>query len=305
MPASLAQLKFSNGVPSLHCPATGRLVHSGEWGTDTESMHSPHLRFFLDWDGNAWVVMPEELPPEQAAYQREVIRVLGAASEAYEHDNARIAACCAVMPDSALVLEVLDAPQGSFGGEIAYYGYDLAALPDELTDLRIRSIPRGEVGVETLDAPFEPEPDPRVAPFGYFGTDQFGVGMFRWAATSQASLARYVNEDLLGGLLEEEKPAQAVSTLHEGWQKAGLGLADVVAQLNSIAGDESTVVWWGTFSELTQGDSEFAREVREAWRESQDGCDGATERAGNEPDDGPVPEEALDEFVGYLADYGH
>lgn len=143
MPASFVALKFSEGVPSLHCPATGRLVHSSEWGTDTEAEHSPHLRFVIDWVGNAYAVNPESLPPDQATYQRELLRVLGAGADVYESDEARAAACCAVMPSSAVVFELLDAPQGSFDGEIAWYGFDLALLPEEaeLSSVQLRAIP--------------------------------------------------------------------------------------------------------------------------------------------------------------------
>jgi hypothetical protein len=305
MSASLAELKFFDGVPSLYCPATGRLVHSSERGTDTECTHSPHLRFVLDWVGNAYVVMPDVLPEEQAAYQRELLRVLGAADDAYENDNARIAACCALMPESALVMEVLDPPQGSFDGEIAYFGFDLAPLSAELTDVRLEAIPRGMEAGDDDAISAEIEPDPRVAPFGYFGTDQFGEGMFRWAATTQGLLARYVHEDLLAGLLEDEEVGDAVSTLHEGWARAGVGLGDVVAQLNRVTGDESTVVWCGTFGEIAGGDGEFAREVRGAWRQSRAGCSSPIVLAANETADGPVPDEAFSEFVAYLATYGH
>lgn len=306
MPASLAQLKFSEGVPSLHCPATGRQVHSDEWGTDTESAHSPHLRFLLDWAGNAYVVPPDVLPPAQTAYQREIVRVLGAADGTYESDNARIAACCAAMPDSAIVFEVLDAPQGSFGGEIAYYGFDLAPLPAGagLDSVRLRAIPRGVAGGGDVTL-VEQEPDPRVAPFGYFGTDRFGTGMFRWSGNVQESLARYVQEDLLGGLLEDEATAAAVSALYGGWVQAGVGLGDVVNQLNSVTGDESTVVWYGTFDEVARGDGEFALEVREAWRESRAGCSSPVPLAANGSIDSPVPDEAFGEFVAFLDSYGH
>lgn len=306
MPASLAQLKFSEGVPSLHCPATGRQVHSDEWGTDTESAHSPHLRFLLDWAGNAYVVPPDVLPPAQTAYQREIVRVLGAADGTYESDNARIAACCAAMPDSAIVFEVLDAPQGSFGGETAYYGFDLAPLPAGagLDSVRLRAIPRGVAGGGDVTL-VEPEPDPRVAPFGYFGTDRFGTGMFRWSGNVQESLARYVQEDLLGGLLEDEATIEKVTALHNGWKQSGAGLTDVLAQLNAVTGDDSTVVWFGTFDELAHGGGDFAREVRQAWRHSQGGCSSPVALGDNESAEGPVPDSALSEFIAFIATYGY
>lgn len=307
MPASFAPLTFHEGTPSLHCPATGRMVHSAEDGTDTEAAHSPYLRFFVDWAGNAYVAKPEALAPEQAAYQREVIRVLGAGLHEYEHDEARVAACCAVMPSSALVLEMRDASEGSYDGEVAWYGFDLAPLSaeDGLTFVQLVAVPRhGEDGADDSSSS-EPEPDPRMAPFGYFGTDQFGVGMFRWSTSAQAILARYVHEDLLGGLLEDDQSIAAVSARYDSWKQSGVGLSDVAAQLNELTGDESTIVWYGSFAELCTGSGEFGREVREAWRENRGGCSAPVGLGENESVDGPVADADLDEFVVFLTTYGH
>lgn len=150
----------------------------------------------------------------------------------------------------------------------------------------------------------ESEPDPRHAPFGYFGTDQLGVGMFRWSANAQEGLARYMHEDLLAGLLDSDDRIEAVATLYGTWQPAGVGLSDVVDRLNDVTGDESTIVWCGSFDELRAGAGEFAREVREAWRESRVGCGEPVPLAEGETIDGPVADGDLDAFVEFLEEYG-
>lgn len=150
------------------------------------------------------------------------------------------------------------------------------------------------------------EPDPRVAPFGYFGTDQLNVGMFRWSADTRAALARYVAEDLLGGLLEDdENIIGAVTSLYAEWEQAGTGLDAVVAELNALTGDLSTIVWCGSFDDLARGDGEFAREVREAWRESSVGCSETVSLADGEAIDGSIAQGDLNAFVRFLDTYGY
>jgi len=150
------------------------------------------------------------------------------------------------------------------------------------------------------------EPDPRVAPFGYFGTDQFNVGMFRWSADARAALARYVAEDLLGGLLEDDEDIiGAVTSRYAEWEQAGAGLDAVVAELNAVTGDLSTIVWCGFFDDLARGDGEFAREVRAAWRESSVGCSETVSLADGETIDGSIAQGDLDAFVEFLGNHGH
>jgi hypothetical protein len=129
MPATLVELSFTNGVPSLHCPATGRLVHDAEEGMASASPQTPHLRFVIDWMGNSYVAPLEAVPDDQKAYHLRVIRILQ--SDRFKSENALVDACVKVMPASALVFELLDAPQGSSDGEIAYFGFDLARTAED------------------------------------------------------------------------------------------------------------------------------------------------------------------------------
>lgn len=132
MPASLAELMFPDGVTSLHCPATGRLVFDADEGFDFDEQQSPHLRFVIDWVGEAWVARPRDVPSDQAAYQRRLVDILGGAEgQKFASQNALVEACREAMPPSALVFELLDPPQGSSGGEICYVAFDLARISYE------------------------------------------------------------------------------------------------------------------------------------------------------------------------------
>lgn len=146
MPATLVELSFSNGVPSLHCPATGRLVHDAEEGMELASPQTPHLRFVIDWIGDSYVAPLESVPDDQKAYHLQVIRLLQ--SDRFKSQNALVDACIKVMPSSALVFELLDAPQGSSDGEIAYFGFDLAILgeDDGHTDVTLVAVDDIEMG---------------------------------------------------------------------------------------------------------------------------------------------------------------
>jgi hypothetical protein len=131
MPASFAALAFANGTPSLHCPATGRLVASSDDGLDTDAPHTPHLRFALDALGNCFVVDPEVLPASQAEYQRRVVQVFSRDAGQFESQDDLVAACVAAMPSTAIVFEMLEPPQGSSDGWVAYFGFDLAPQDEE------------------------------------------------------------------------------------------------------------------------------------------------------------------------------
>jgi hypothetical protein len=139
MPAAFAPLVFPDGSCALYCPATGRPV-------SPELPQSPHLRFVVDWIGGIWAVDPAQLPEEQAAYQRTLIELFNDDDETFENQNALIAACVNVMPDSALVLEMLHPPQGSFAGEIAYFGFDLALCEDDSLPQSVMLLPVEDLG---------------------------------------------------------------------------------------------------------------------------------------------------------------
>lgn len=126
MSGSLAELVIDGGLAELKCPVTGIPLIVQNEGFDSDAHHSPHLRFFVDWSDQAWFVDPDDLPDAQARDQRKLVDILSD-DETFESQQAMIDACVEVLPESALVLEILDPPTGGYPGEICYACYDLGA----------------------------------------------------------------------------------------------------------------------------------------------------------------------------------
>jgi hypothetical protein len=133
MPGAFAQLTFLNGRTSLCCPATGRPVHTLDAEFDPDRPQTPHLRFVVDWAGDVHAVNPATLPAHQGKYQR---RLVGLPQEdqkdpeRFEDLNALMAACVDVLPDSAIVFELSNPFTGSYAGEFAHFGFDMAIGED-------------------------------------------------------------------------------------------------------------------------------------------------------------------------------
>ena len=126
MSGSLAELVIDGGISELKCPITGIPLIVQDDGFDSDAHHSPHLRFFVDWNDQAWFVDPDDLPHEQAGDQRRLVEIL-TNDEAFDSQHAMIDACLDLLPGSALVLEILDPPAGAYEGETCYACYDLGA----------------------------------------------------------------------------------------------------------------------------------------------------------------------------------
>lgn len=126
MSGSLAELVIDGGISELKCPITGIPLIVRNEGFDSDAHHSPHLRFFVDWNDQAWFVDPDDLPDEQARDQRRLVEIL-TNDEAFDSQQAMIDACLDVLPGSALVFEILDPPSGAYEGETCYACYDLGA----------------------------------------------------------------------------------------------------------------------------------------------------------------------------------
>lgn len=304
MPAPIAALEFSHGMPSLHCPATGRLVVSNEEGLDPGAAHSPHLRFVLDALGSAFVVDPAVLPAEQATYQQQIVRAFTSELDQFEGQRDLVAACAAALPSSGIVIEMTEPAQGSSDGWVAYFGFDLAPRYEEdaLQSVSLVAVERFEEGYTAEDHTggcSEP-PDPRVLTYGYFASDQFGVGQFRWFADPVGALFGYVRGDLEGGLLEEdEELIAACDAVYTKAKASGQGLHDVMVALNTITDDYSTIQWCGRFESLCNNDEPFASDLRTSYRELMDDEHDEEQLAR------PVSTAEIDDFVKFLAEYGY
>ena len=143
----------------------------------------------------------------------------------------------------------------------------------------------------------ETNPDPRSSPYGYFVTDQFNVGQFRWCADAAAALRAYVNDDLIAALLEDDGAViAATEALYRDATTAAKGLGDVVEALNAITDGYAAVRWCGTFKALCTGDDDFALELRGSWREDAD----------DDEDPGrSIAEDEMDDFLEFLEGYGY
>lgn len=119
MTASLAELKIEGGIAAFKCPITGMDITTQDEGFDSSAHHSPHLRFFVDWIGGIWAANPQDLPVEQEKYQKELISIFKNEG-LYESQNDMIARCAIALPESVLILEILNPPIGSFDGDICY-----------------------------------------------------------------------------------------------------------------------------------------------------------------------------------------
>lgn len=126
MAGSLAQIVIDGGISQLRCPITGIPLLVENEGFDADAHHSPHLRFFVDWAADTWFVDPGDLPEDQADYQSSLIGLL-TSDDAFDSRDEMIDACVAALPESALILEILDPPTGSYAGEVCYVCYDLGA----------------------------------------------------------------------------------------------------------------------------------------------------------------------------------
>lgn len=137
MAAALTEIAIRGGIKSLKCPITGIDVVVEEEGFDSDAEHSPHLRFFIDLIGEIYFADPADLPPDQALYQHQLVAIFANESEEIDQ-NTLVDKCLEVLPKSALVLEILNPPGGSYDGDIFYACFDLSS-PALISRIKMRS----------------------------------------------------------------------------------------------------------------------------------------------------------------------
>lgn len=141
--------------------------------------------------------------------------------------------------------------------------------------------------------------DPRNASCGYFAGGSFvldSVRVFQWFNSI---------EDMAVQLLECEPILYEISAEdfvlyrdRASFLLNGITVNDLSQErrdeLNNISERFLSIDWWGTFSDLFSGDSEFARDLRIEFREDSEAAD---ERAITEPE--------MDDFVSFIHQYGY
>jgi hypothetical protein len=140
--------------------------------------------------------------------------------------------------------------------------------------------------------------DPRKAGYGYFVGGSFvmdSVRVFLWFDTvpDLASNILDVEPVIHESTTEQFTTYQTqVAPLLENLDHAAM-TEDLRRKVNAAVKEFITIEWWGSFNDLIAGDSEFAQTIREDFRESDD-----------EPDNSPVMETEIDEFVDFVLTYG-
>ena len=142
------------------------------------------------------------------------------------------------------------------------------------------------------------ERDPREYPYGLFVADE-QISIHLWFADATSALRGYVVSDLLVHILDEDDTTSraAVQDVLERALAAGHGIEQVVEELNRITGDESQLLWCGTFDSLLSGDAEHARRMRSEFRDDRDDGDGDRLFA-------PIGSDETPAFVEFIRQYG-
>jgi hypothetical protein len=160
--------------------------------------------------------------------------------------------------------------------------------------------------MEVLDA--SREADPRRCPFGFFSSDPhpWGLGMFHWYPTLD-DLFRAIIRDVPAAFIVTGPQAVAEASARIEAAVAGfpdtqrLGAACSQALREALKAVQC-LDWIGTFDDLCSSDHDWARELRERFR---DGSDTEEEGGGGRSLDRPIAAEEREEFVGFVREYGY
>lgn len=136
---------------------------------------------------------------------------------------------------------------------------------------------------------------PRRYPFGYFAVDQWGgrdSGGFCWFG-SVDELTKHLSE--IEPQIYEIEPGRGLEELQDQLRPSLAaarqeGLTETLRLAVNSCSDRFSVKWWGAFSNLCEGRSDFARDVLDAYL--------GEDRAG-----GPLPRGEIDDFAEFLGTY--
>lgn len=150
------------------------------------------------------------------------------------------------------------------------------------------------------DAQLPHDRDPRTYPCGVFTTDGSvlsAVGVFLWFE-SRAEMAAYIRhvEPQIYELDEDERSVLLVAVEEplSALQSGTMDLETARGAINAAAANHFAIDWAGTFDELCRGDREWARELRQSFREHSD----------EESSAEPISADELEAFVEYVSEYG-
>ncbi len=158
-------------------------------------------------------------------------------------------------------------------------------------------------GMETIDAAnLVSGRDPRECPWGVFGMDDDGVGLFLWFASPGELLDFAVEVEPRIHLEADDDELPALQGALQSL-RANAGSPDALSdglrqEFNAALCGYAEYQWWGRFADLCEDAGAFASELREELRDSD------TEEAPDNPAR-PITPDELESFIEYLTDYGH
>lgn len=135
--------------------------------------------------------------------------------------------------------------------------------------------------------------DPREYPYGYFSGGSFvldSARVFMWFADVQELIKHIADCDPAVHDLDEDESLAFSNHVQRIFKVDNALSSENLELLNAAASSFLCVDWWGTFDELTRGDSEFARELRAEFREDES--------------DSPIDDAEIDDFIELTRLYG-
>jgi hypothetical protein len=149
---------------------------------------------------------------------------------------------------------------------------------------------------------------PKRSRFGFFARDDFagGAGGFHWYGT-EAELCQALVRDLAPAFIEDEADAD-VDQIAEGVEQVLARFPDQMrfsaecceALCETLRGVQ-VVEWIGTIQDLCNSELDFARELRESFRELSDMDDeGEAVRLPGRP----IASAELEDFIEFIKEYG-
>ena len=135
---------------------------------------------------------------------------------------------------------------------------------------------------------------PQMDSYGFFSQDE--IGMFMWFE-SKVSLHSYLREHVafICDPVDPDAMLASIRTAIETIQRDSLSDEAAFVLLNSILEPDQRIVWWGTFADLAEEDSEFAKDIRESFRDhTKEVLDESALQSGE-----------LDEFREFIRSYGY
>jgi hypothetical protein len=159
-----------------------------------------------------------------------------------------------------------------------------------------------ESNTETLGMANTRSPD--VHPWGFFSGMSFvlaNAGTFQWFLSPHEMLVWMQKAEPLvyseSGAAEVDHAGTVQKAINAFEENNGI-LTDVIFQMAAESlEDQRNIVWWGEFSDLLVGGSEFVIELRADFRDSFSEGD-------NPSGEKPINKEEKAEFIEFLSTYG-